>query len=113
MDPRISLLDAEDDITEIDVIPAPLLHIPPPARPKGEARLRAPIPPPLPIPLTRRVEQVAPLSDSDAAWLASLPPASRNVLEAARRSAAGWPIAPRIASAIAQPIERRPSYEPS
>ncbi len=110
MDPRIDLLDDDDDLTEIDVLPAPMLHIPPPARPK-EATLRAPIPPPLPIPLTRRVEQVAPLSDSDEAWLATLPPASRNVLEAARRTAGGWPTAPRIASAIAQPIERRRSFE--
>lgn len=108
MDPHPRLLDVDEDVTEIDLLPAPLRHIPPPAKP--ERKVRAPIPPPLPILLKRKVdgEGARPLvnrePDSDELWLATLPPASRNVLEAARRPVAGWPIAPRLTYAIAQPV---------
>jgi hypothetical protein len=114
VDPRPSLLDADDDLTHVDAIPAPLFHIPPPARPAPKGR--APIPPPLPIPLTRKVADagtdgalplVSRRQDPDEAWLANLPPESRNVLEAARRHAAGWPTAPRLEHAVAQPVEAR------
>ncbi len=110
MDSRPNLLDADDDITQIDAIPAPLLHIPPPAARSASAKRKSqpPIPPPLPISLTRPAahgaERVAPLTASDEAWLATLPSETREVLEAARRSSTGWPIAPRIPSAVVTPL---------
>lgn len=111
MDSRPNLLDADEDITQIDAIPAPLLHIPPPAMPATERPKRKsqpPIPPPLPIVLTRATrtadELVAPLTESDEAWLATLPAETREILEAARRTSAGWPMVPRIPSAIVTPL---------
>lgn len=118
MDSRPNLLD-DDDITQIDALPAPLLHIPPPAPPAERARRKSqpPIPPPLPISLTRPAAhagvRVAPLTESDEAWLATLAPETRDVLEAARRSAAGWPIAPRIPSAVVTPLVASVSLEPA
>jgi len=110
VDSRPNLLDADDDVTQIDAIPAPLLHIPPPAAPRERAQRKSqpPIPPPLPISLKRPAapgaERVAPLTESDEAWLATLPAETREVLEAARRSSTGWPIAPRIPSAVVTPL---------
>lgn len=43
------------------------------------------------------------VNDPHAAWLASLPPAARAVLEAARRPAPRWPLAARVEGAVAEP----------
>jgi len=110
VDSRPNLLDAEDDITQIDLLPSPLLHIPPPRVPGERLKRKSqpPIPPPLPISLRRHAshanEHVAPLTESDEAWLATLPPETREVLEAARHTSTGWPIAPRIPSAVVTPL---------
>ena len=71
----------------------PALTVPPAPR-----RL-APIPPPLPTVLRKRIA----FGDDD--WLASLPAESRAVLEAAAMPARPWPYAERIAGAVCTPIE--------
>jgi hypothetical protein len=99
VDTRSLLLDDEDP-TQIDKIPAPLLHallVPPPKKKPSV------IPPPLPLSLTRKVEP-ARLTDSDEVWLASLPLATRAVLEAARHAPTEWPLAPRLEHAIVRPL---------
>jgi hypothetical protein len=58
-------------------------------------------PPPAPVPGYLRNR----MSRSDAEWLASLPSAARAVLQAAAMQAGEWPAAPRIAGAVAIPIE--------
>lgn len=94
----------EDDPTQIDRIPAPLQH----ALRAGllgssvDTTRRPSFPPPLPVVLERR--RPDPLTDSDEAWLETLPPASRAVLEAARRGPAQWPLAPRVPNAIVRPV---------
>ncbi|MBX7193084.1 MAG: hypothetical protein K1X94_13540 [Sandaracinaceae bacterium] len=94
MDSRpIYLDDAEP--TQIDSLPAPIAHM--------RAAKGGLIPPPLPFALTRKVE-ARPLTDSDEQWLESLPPATRAVLEAARRPPSEWPIAPRLANAVTMPV---------
>lgn len=101
MDTRSFLLDDEDP-TEIDRIPAALLRLPAPDW-KAEAKKPAVIPPPLPLALTRKVEP-ARLTDSDEVWLATLPLATRAVLEAARHATTEWPMAPRLAHAVVTPV---------
>lgn len=99
VDTRSLLLDDEDP-TQIDKIPAPLLHallVPPPKKKPSV------IPPPLPLSLTRKVEP-ARLTSSDEVWLASLPLATRAVLEAARHAPTEWPVAPRLEHAIVTPV---------
>lgn len=59
------------------------------------------IPPPLPIVLKRESRAL----DPDARWLASLPAASREVLERARRPQRAWPYGARVSAAICTPIE--------
>jgi hypothetical protein len=63
-------------------------------------KMPALIPPPLPCVL-RRSQRVL---DPEAAWLASLPAAAREVLEKARRPERAWPEVPRVAAAVCQPI---------
>lgn len=99
VDTRSLLLDDEDP-TQIDKIPAPLLHallVPPPKKKPSM------IPPPLPLSLTRKVEP-ARLTESDEVWLGTLPLATRAVLEAARRAPSEWPSAPRLEHAVIRPV---------
>jgi hypothetical protein len=60
------------------------------------------LPPPLPVPLRAERSREIEL-DEDARWLASLPPATRAVLEAAKQPRLAWPFAPRLEGAIARP----------
>jgi hypothetical protein len=73
----------------------PGLTVPPAPAP----RRLAPIPPPLPFVLRKRI------AFGDDEWLASLPAESRAVLEAAAMPARPWPYAERIAGAVCTPIE--------
>jgi hypothetical protein len=66
---------------------------------------RPPEPPALPLPLRR------PRQD-DAAWLASLAPETRAVLEAARARPLPWPRGARVPGAVAQPLQKIPSLAP-
>lgn len=102
MDTRPLLTNDDEDRTEIDRIPAPLQHalragfsVPPPKK-------KPLYPPPLPVALTRK--RPALLTESDEAWLGTLPPAARAVLEAARHAPAEWPVAPRLNHAIVRPV---------
>ncbi len=63
-------------------------------------------PPALPFALKRRTLD-------DAAWLASLPPATRAALEAARAPVADWPRVARPVGAIARPLQKIPSLRPA
>lgn len=68
------------------------------------ALVRADDPPALPFALRRRV-------DDDEAWLATLPPATRAVLEAARH---GAPVRATslVPGAVVRPVARIPSLRP-
>jgi hypothetical protein len=77
---------------------APGLQVPPRPLPPPPARRIAPIPPPLPVVLRKRI------AIGDEMWLSSLPPESRAVLEAAAQPARPWPYAERIAGAVCTPI---------
>lgn len=67
--------------------------------PPAPERPIAPIPPPLPMVLRKRIAW------SDQEWLESLPAESRAVLDAAAMPARPWPYAERIAGAVCTPIE--------
>jgi hypothetical protein len=84
----------DDEITLIDVRPEDL-H---PEDRRAAYRLSVE-PPPLPFPLATK-------KPSQEAWLSSLDPRARAVLEAARVVAPAWPIARRIPGAVAQPSRR-------
>jgi hypothetical protein len=60
--------------------------------------------PPPPLPVTLGLRKAEP--EDDDAWLRKLPSTARAVLEAARRPAMQWPVAPRLHGAIAKPIGR-------
>lgn len=102
-------LDTDGAITLVDVIPAPLLHMLPP--PPRRAAVRGSEPSVLRSAANSErelaIEAARVASVSDEAWLASLPPASRAVLEAARRGPGPWPLAPRADSAVARPVSPR------
>ncbi len=88
-------LDIDDDSPTIAFRPdLEGLRVPPPP-----PRRMAPIPPPLPVALRKRIA----FGDED--WLASLPAESRAVLEAAAMPARPWPYAERIPGAVCTPIE--------
>lgn len=55
-------------------------------------------PPALPFTLMRR-------KHGRADWMASLPIPARRVLERAKLSAPGWPVAPRLSGAVAVPVD--------
>ncbi|MCA9580245.1 MAG: hypothetical protein KC416_00540 [Myxococcales bacterium] len=56
---------------------------------------------------------LAPAPDPHRELLDSLPPRARAVLEAARRPAPRWPLAPRIGGAVAVPRKAAPRQGPA
>jgi hypothetical protein len=65
--------------------------------------IAAPEPPALPFTLTREK------ASNDEAWLSTLSPEKRAILEQATQPARDWPFASRLPGAVAQPARKIPS----